>query len=298
MSRAALIIGGTGFLGGAIVAVLRKAGWAVTCLGRGNKPALADVPLVVADRATPGAMKAALAGRRFNLVVDCAGFQEPHALDAAETFADTGHLIFVSTDFVYAADHAAIFPLAEGAPKQLDLPYGAGKLACEKVLLESGLPVTILRPPHIIGPGRALGCDPMAMRDMKLLDRMTAGEPVPMLLDGQLLIQPVATDEVGLCIAHIAGRREAFGRIFNCCGPDAVTTLRYHQLIAEAIGQPLKHRSVDAAELQRAHPDRMHMLRHRIYDLSALRQTTGYQPQVRLADAISQTVGWLQSSAR
>ena len=132
MPPSALVIGGAGFLGTGVTRELLAAGYDVTVLGRGNKKLLVDgVPFLRADRSQPGALAQATATRRYDLVVDCAAYKEPDAVDAVHTFANNvGHYVFISTDFVYSPSIDGPFPIAEDAAKDQSLPYATGKLAC------------------------------------------------------------------------------------------------------------------------------------------------------------------------
>ena len=66
-----LVIGGTQFIGRALVAELLKAGHKVSVLHRKPKHALGRrVGNIVADRNDPKAMKTALAGKSFDVVFD------------------------------------------------------------------------------------------------------------------------------------------------------------------------------------------------------------------------------------
>src|SRR5579871_6215011 len=66
-----LVIGGTQFIGRTLVAELLKAGHSVTVLHRKPKHDLGRrVKNIVADRNSPAAMKAALAGKSFEVVFD------------------------------------------------------------------------------------------------------------------------------------------------------------------------------------------------------------------------------------
>ncbi len=307
MGKQALVIGGTGFLGAAIVRELRGAGWTVSALARGRQPnPFADVPLIAADRSQLGELARATRGQDYDLVVDCAAFQEADALAAIEAFSGrVGQYVFVSTDFVYAASEKAILPIPEDAPKQGDLPYAAGKTACEAALIQAWesrqFPCTVLRPPHILGAGRPLGCDPLAMRDPQLLDRMRAGQALRLLAEGQLLIQPVWNREVGVAIAHLAAderREQSFGQIFNIAGPGGITTRRYYEIIAEFLGVPLRFDSVSLDEFARSSPDKAHMVRHRLYDLGRLAAATGYRPRFAVEDAIHETARWIDGQSR
>lgn len=300
MARRALVIGGAGFLGTGIVQELLQAGWEVTSLGRGNKQNTVEgVSFLQADRSQPEALVSAASSNRFDLVVDCAAYQRPHADDAVSAFAGkTGHYVFISTDFVYAPDYEGPFPIKEDAPKEQERPYGVGKLACEAVLAqawqEQRFPATTLRPPHIMGAGKELGSGTVQGRDPQLLTHVRAGTDVTLLGEGLLLIQPVWNREVGHCIAHIAGNERAYGQVFNCTGPDCVTTRRYYEIIAGRLGVPLRTTSISVKDYLAQSPDKAPFARHRIYDLSHLIQTTGYQPQLRLEEAIQETVGWME----
>jgi nucleoside-diphosphate-sugar epimerase len=303
MAGTALVIGGAGFLGTGIVNELKVAGWRVTSAGRGNKPNTdPDVDFVRADRAQPGALAAALDGRSFDLVVDCALYRAPEAEDAVSAFSGkTGHYVFISTDFVYAPSIEGPFPIKEDAPKETERPYGAGKVACEGVLdrafAAGGFPFTALRPPHIMGAGKELGGGTVEGRDRDLLTHLREGRDVTLLGEGLLVIQPVWNREVGACIAHLAGNERAFGRVFNCTGPDCVTTRRYYALIAEHLGVPLRAGSMEVSEYLSRWPDRAPFARHRIYDLGHLRERTGYVPRFGLEGAIAETVQWMAAQA-
>ncbi len=299
MAKTALIIGGTGMLGAGIARELLAAGWDVSCLARGQKQSLInDVPIIRADRTQPGQLGATVAGRSFDLVIDAAAYDGNQVEDAVATFrGNVGHYVFISTDFVYAAVADARHPLTEDAPKQPTLPYAAGKLAGEAALArawqEKRFPATTLRPPHILGAGKPLGSDPLAMRDPLLVSKIRAGEAIPLIADGQMLIQPVWSREVGRCIATIAGNAHAFGAVCNCAGADCVTALRYYEIIAEMVGVKRRVQPVALDAFVRDYPDKAHMARHRIYDLTRLR-TLGFVPTLALAEAIRETFDWVE----
>ena len=306
MSKTALVIGATGLLGRGVAAELLSQSWRVVAVSRGRKiipenPHIEES--VILDRSDPAALNGAFAGRRFDLVVDCAAYTAEHAKGAIDVFAGTtGHYFFISTDFVYAPAADATFPISEDAVKNVSLPYSVGKLEAESLLLErcrlGGFPVTILRPPHILGAGNAPGCDPAAGgRDPTLPVRLLAGEAIPLLADGQFLIQPVWSREIGRMIGALAGLSKASGGIFNAPGSECVTIRRYYDLLADILGVPLSICPVASDEFCRTHPDKAHIARHRIYDLSAL-AALGISPSLSLKDALSETIGWLRTQAQ
>ncbi len=130
------------------------------------------------------------------------------------------------------------------------------------------------------------------MRDPQLLVKIRAGEEITLLAEGQLLIQPVWNREIGACIAHIADNANTQGvggEIFNMAGPDAITTRRYYEIIADYLDVPLRFQSLPLSEFIHRSPDQAHMARHRQYDLSHLAQATGYRPQFAIEDALRET---------
>lgn len=300
MAQRALVIGGAGFLGSGIVQELLAAGWSVSALGRGNSPnRVADVRFIRADRTQPGGLAGILGNERFDLVVDCAAYQRPEAEDAVIAFAGrTGHYVFISTDFVYSPAIEGPFPIVEEAPKETERRYGVGKLACEAVLAEAWrtrrFPYTTLRPPHIVGAGKELGTGSVQGRDRQLLEHMRAGTDLTLLAEGLLLIAPVHNREVGACIAHLAGQANALGEVFNCTGPEGVTTRVYYEIIARRLGVPLRYDTMPVEEFRHRWPDKAPHARHRLYSLRKLEALTGYHPHFDLEGAITETMEWLE----
>jgi len=303
MALTALVIGGTGFLGSGIVDELLSRGWNVTSLGRGRMPhRISRVEFLTVDRSQPGALAAVAQSKKFDMVVDCAAYTAPDVEDAVRAFlGNTRHYVFISTDFVYAPSYEGPFPIKEDAPKETILPYGVGKLACEAVLrrawTEQQFPFTALRPPHILGAGKALGSGTVEGRDPDLLTHMRAGTGVTMLAEGQLLIQPVWNREIGACIAVIGVNERALGHVYNFTGPDCITTRRYYQIIADVLGVPLRADSISVADYLARWPEKAPFARHRIYDLRHLESTVGYRPYHRVENAIIDSIGWMQQTA-
>ena len=90
----------------------------------------------------------------------------------------------------------------------------------------------------------------------------------------------------------------AYGQVFNCAGPDCVTTRRYYQLIADRLDVPLHAGSLDVRAYLTQWPERAPFARHRIYDMSRLEESTGYRPRFRLEAAIAESVAWMEQIGR
>lgn len=296
--KKALVIGGCGLLGRGISPVLLQSGWSVTLLGRGQvKPSgeLKQCEFLQVDRKDREACARVLAGHQWELVVDCAAYTLEDTRQAVELFQGrVKHYWFISTDFVYAVTGVSRYPLTEETSGENDQPYGLHKREAEKFLIQSAesgkFPVTILRPPHILGEGRPAGCDPAAGgRDPELVKRIKSGESIPLLLGGQFLIQPVWSREIGNCICALMGNPDTFGKIFNAPGGECVTVRQYYLLLAEICGVPLKVTPVDPEIFKLENPQQAHSVRHRIYDTQKLR-AAGFAPTLSLNAALAETL--------
>ena len=97
-----LVIGGSVFVGRAMVTEALAAGAHVTVFNRGRSgPGAPDVEQVVGDRTSPSDL-AQLAGRRFDLVIDTCGFVPAEVGMTADLLARTcDFYAFVSSISVY-----------------------------------------------------------------------------------------------------------------------------------------------------------------------------------------------------
>lgn len=116
-------------------------------------------------------------------------------------------------------------------------PYFLSKLAAEVALFRSGREVVVFRPSYVVGPGDAFV--------PALLEAMAAGE-VERPGDGAYRLQPVAVkDAVAAVLAAVEGPAEAFPRVFDLVGPEAVSYARLLErltAVARAHGRPADHR--------------------------------------------------------
>jgi 2'-hydroxyisoflavone reductase len=157
-----LILGGTQWLGRALAAEAVARGHRVTCLARGEAGAVAPgAELVAADRDAPGAEAyVAVAGRRWDAVVDLTR-QPGHARRAAGALAaHAGHVTFISSCSVYArhdepgADESAELLPALAAGESTPETYGEAKVACEAAWRDATPErLLVVRPGLIGGPG-------------------------------------------------------------------------------------------------------------------------------------------------
>jgi len=166
-----LMLGGTQFVGHAVVADALARGWDVTVANRGRSDSPPDgVRHVVVDRTEPDAY-AALAGEPFDLVVDTWSTAPRVVRDAARALGDqAGRWVYVSSRSVYAwpipqgGDETA--PTADGDPDAEATDYAADKRGCELALeRELGADrVVHIRAGLILGPRENVGRLPWWLR--------------------------------------------------------------------------------------------------------------------------------------
>lgn len=173
-----LILGGTGFLGPAVLEAARANGHTVTLFNRGRterrKPGQFDEveklygnrdPKLRADDADPQSPQglSALEGdRQWDAVVDTSGYVPRIVKASTELLRDrVKHYTFISTISVYAKndtpdadESAALATMADPTSENVQAHYGALKALCEGAA-EEAMPgrVANIRPGFIVGPG-------------------------------------------------------------------------------------------------------------------------------------------------
>ena len=158
MSQTLLVLGGTRFVGRALVEAALQTGHHVTLFNRGqtNPSLFPDVEQLRGDRTTD---LSALAGRSWDVVVDVAAY---HPADVRLSIDALGgaveRYVFVSSVSVYANQsvpqhEASLLARLEDEADSSSESYGARKAACESVVSQAfGEQATIVRPGLIVGP--------------------------------------------------------------------------------------------------------------------------------------------------
>ncbi|WP_405982489.1 NAD-dependent epimerase/dehydratase family protein [Streptomyces sp. NBC_00158] len=171
-----IVIGGSRYFGRLLVERLHAAGHRVTVINRGSTPPPEGVEHLVVDRDDEAALKAALDGRTFDVVVDQVCYTPVQAAVAARAFAGrTRRYVMTSTIEVYdpataalpavpagtAVPESAVDPAAWRAdpdlpwhdPAYLEAHYAEGKRQAEAVLGAAGFEFASVRSAHVLGGG-------------------------------------------------------------------------------------------------------------------------------------------------
>jgi len=236
-----LVIGGTLFIGRALVQELLKAGHEVTVLHRKPKHDLSKrVHNLVADRNDADQMRHALDGRRFEIVFDNV-YDWERGTTAAQVEATVkaagdrlARYVFMSSVAAYGdgLNHYEGDPLA---PDNHPEAYVHNKAMTERLLFrmhqKTGLPVTTFRPPYIYGPENPF------YREAFFWDRLRAGRPIIIPGDGHRLMQFVyVKDLVRACMRSIE-HPAAVGEAFNIGNEKPLTQVELVRTLASAAGK-------------------------------------------------------------
>ncbi|MBR7829962.1 saccharopine dehydrogenase NADP-binding domain-containing protein [Actinospica sp. MGRD01-02] len=303
----ALILGGTGMIGGATARRLAAAGWRVEVAGRdpGRLPpdlAAAGVRFHQADRADAARLGEVL-GDGADLLVDCVCYTAADARLLLPLAARASSAVLISSKAVYV-DAAGRHANSDAAPdyggpiteSQATLPpgdmdhrspegYGPNKVAAELVALDSGLPISILRPARVHGVGARRPREWVFVK--RVLDRRPA---VLLSARGAGIVQPTAAANIAALIETVAHRPGA--RILNSADPDAPSVREIAKTIARQLGHSWNEVLLDdTAEpgLGRTPWDGPHPV---ILDTTASLKL-GYKPVGDYAGTVAEEVDWL-----
>ncbi|MFY1593435.1 NAD-dependent epimerase/dehydratase family protein [Micromonospora sp. WMMD737] len=224
-----LVLGGTWFVGHAIVSAAVEAGWEVTTFNRGTSdPFLEAVRPIRGDRSSSDDLAALAAAGPWDAAVDTSGYVPRNVLDVARMLAPvTGQYVFMSTVSVYG--DWPVEPLSErsevlacppdaGPDYGIDTEngptrYGYQKAGCERAAVTAfGQERTVvLRPGVVLGPREYVGRLPWWLR------RVAAGGEILAPGSPDRTIQPVdCRDLAAFTLRMIADRSSG---VFNVCAP-------------------------------------------------------------------------------
>ena len=212
-----LVLGGTQFVGRAVVEAALARGHEVTLFNRGqtNGDLFPGVEKLRGDRSRD---LSALAGREWDVAIDVAAYV-PRVVELAvqQLESQVARYVFVSSVSVYADQSVPQFEdsrvevLADPEDASAET-YGARKAACEAVVHSAfGERATIVRPGMIVGPHDAT--DRFSYWPKRIADGgrvLAPGSP-----DDP--VQFIDVRDLGDFIIHLA--ETALGDVFNATGP-------------------------------------------------------------------------------
>src|SRR6056297_1761240 len=246
-----LFIGGTGTISSACIREAVSRGVDVYVYNRGshNEELPKGVTPLKGDiRDHSGTVKA-LAGYRFDVVINWVAFTEEHVAQDIELFSGkVGQYVYISSASAYAKPPAGTY-VTEGT--LLGNPfwqYSRDKIACEERLTrawrETGFPVTIVRPSHTYGEKMVPS---IFDRGPTIVDRILNGRPVIVPGDGTSRWTLTHNSDFAKGFVGLLGNPAAVGEAFHITSDESLTWDQVHQIIGTKLGRPVEivHMSAD-----------------------------------------------------
>jgi len=325
----ALVTGGGGFLGGAIVAHLRAAGFSVRSFARGDYPELRrqGVTVLRGDLTDAEAVKRACEGcaivfhnaARAGVWGDFNSFYLPNVTGTKNILAacagvGVGRLVFTSSASVVFGD-ADMTGVDESVPypEHPRSPYTATKAEAERMVLAANGPnlKTLSLRPHLIwGPG-----------DTQIIPRILAQARAGKILrvgDGKNIIDTTYIDNAAaahlLAAAALAANPGAAGRAYFISNGEPVNLWDFVNRILALAGIPPVRRGIPkslalllGSVIERLHlalnlsgePRMTRFLAEELstshwFDISAARRELQYEPRISMAAGLERLQAWLQ----
>jgi nucleoside-diphosphate-sugar epimerase len=216
---------------------------------------------------------------------------------------------FVHTSTVGVHGHVGRPPADETAPYAPGDVYQATKAEAERLALDyhrtRGLPVTVVRPGAIYGPGET--------RFLKLFRAIARGR-YAIVGSGRTFYHPVYIDDLVDGFLLALDRPEAVGEPFLICGPSYVSQSALAALVAKHTGGRVLPFHVPARPIQWAgalveavcvplgiepplHRRRVDFwTKSRAFTIDKARRLLGYAPKVDLDEGIARTAAWYREA--
>jgi len=302
----AILLGGTGAIGGATALLLAKSGWTVEVTGRDRSRmpqelSDLDVRFHQIERSDTRGVEH-LIGDGADLFVDLLAYSGPHVRALLPVMTSMDNLVLISSRAVYVDDFGGHVngdePPRFNAPIREDGPtlppasddvnpfsregYAPGKVAAEQVALDSGLPVTVLRPSKVHGQWARNA------RTGSIIDWMLSGNQDIELVQADTIDHLTAATNTASLIKTVATRSGR--RILNVADPDTPTASEIVGAIAAELAWERQISRIEGAPDRGNHPWMTPMI---LDSTSALE--LGYRPVGNGLDLISEEVQWLLS---
>ncbi|OZM77954.1 SDR family oxidoreductase [Pseudonocardia sp. MH-G8] len=239
MAVTVLFIGGTGKISSACVRLAVESGFEVAVLNRGHtatRPLPAGVESLTGDMRDPDSVRAAVGGRRFDVVADFIGFTPEHVSAAIDVFRGrAGQYVYISSASAYQKPIAHL-PITESTPLANPFwQYSRDKIACEALLnaayRDSEFPVTLVRPSSTYDRTSLpwLG-------GWTTIDRMRRGKPVVVHGDGTSLWVLTHHTDFAAAFVPLLGNPRAIGDTFHITSDEVQTWDQIFRTLGEAAG--------------------------------------------------------------
>jgi nucleoside-diphosphate-sugar epimerase len=305
------IIGGTGHIGSFLTPRLAEVGHTVFCISRGLKEpyrkhsAWQAITHVTIDRAIDeqaGRFGERIAGLDTDAVIDLTCYEPQSAEQLVEALRGTDtHLLHCGTIWVHGP--SVQVPTTEEEPRTAFGEYGIRKLAIEDYLLRearnAALPVTLLHPGHLVGPGWA-PVNPAGNFNPEIFSRLLRGAPVQLPNIGMETLHHVHADDVAQCFQKaMENRTSALGESFHVVSAAALTLRGYAERVAGWFGREAQLEFLPLKDWQQSVTPKEaavtwdHIAHSPNCSIAKARKVLGYEPRYSSLQAVRESVDWL-----
>ncbi len=300
----ALVTGGAGFIGSNIVRLLLDEGHGITVLDnlssgyRCNLDPFPQVDFVEGDVRDGDVVLRAAAGVEvvFHLAASVGNTRSiEHPIEDSEINVlgtlrileaarrgDVRKVVFSSSAGIFG--ELKTLPIREDHPTEPDSPYGASKLAAEKLCLAYAklypLACVCLRYFNVYGPNQRY--DAYGNVIPIFAHRLLHGRPLTIFGDGEQTRDFVNVRDVARA-NYKAALAQGVSGAFNIASGTRITINRLAEMMCEAGG-------IQAA-IEHG-PPRKGDVRHSLADISAAREAFGYEPTVALEEGLAEYMDW------
>lgn len=233
-----LIIGGTRFLGPALIKRLSKPNSEITVFNRGNNydnVLPKTVKCIKGDRRDINTMRV-LSQSNYDLIYDLCCFNKTDATNLLTNISTTAHIVFLSTTAVYKKPK--IYPLTEKSEVgEWDSfgDYGTQKADAENEFIsyakKHDLKLTIFRLVYLLGRNNYFD------RENYYFSRIINNEPILVPGRGNSLIQFAFLEETADCFKVIPEKQKSQIEVLNIAGDDYVSAKDFILLCGDIIGK-------------------------------------------------------------
>ena len=308
------IIGGTGHIGSYLTPMLVDSGYQVTCVSRGTKKpyrvhtawksiAYAHLDREAEERA--GSFGTSVAKIGAEAVIDLTCYHPSSATQLVEGLRGrVGHLIHCGTIWIHG--HSTIVPTTEDVPRHPFGDYGIRKSTIETYLVkqakETGFPVTLLHPGHLVGTEWA-PINPCGNFNPKVFSALKNGDEIRIPNFGMETVHHVHCEDVAQAFLLALKHCDAgLGQSFHVVSESALTLRGYAEKMGEWFGKPARMKFLPWEEWKQGPTEKEiastedHIRHSPNCSSQKARDLLGYNPRYTSLQAVQESITWLMQN--